>query len=274
MVDSSGGDIRSRTATFRRLRITRFCPTVTRRRSSRRTAGWSGCACRAWIHRASSARVLDPGCRSVSGQPFGVYVPAGRRYIPGTLVKRIWWAPGGWLVVTDALLMGPWHHDSEQSATHHRAPTDYEAADVLLRLIRCVNGQVQVDMECIPMFDYGRAPARWAYVGDGYRRGRGTRRRKHPSAAVDDRSQCGLRGHGRRRTHVAQRGRQPLCRLVLERSGAAANTRGGVGSAGVDLPSLAALAGSRYVSRPSLARPPAAQRADAQGASPSPRRVL
>ena len=112
--------------------------------------------------------VLDRDAGRFRVNPSGVYVPAGRRYIPGTLVKRIWWAPGGWLVVTDALLMGPWHHDSEQSATHHRAPTDYEAAHVLLRLIRCVNGQVQVDMECIPMFDYGRAPARWAYVGDGY----------------------------------------------------------------------------------------------------------
>ena len=111
--------------------------------------------------------VLDRDAGRFRVNPSGVYVPAARRYIPGTLVTETsWWAPGGWLVVTDALLMGPWHHESERSAaTQRRAPTDYEAAHVLLRLIRCVNGRVQVEMDCIPMLDYGRAPAQWAYVG-------------------------------------------------------------------------------------------------------------
>jgi alpha,alpha-trehalase len=39
---------------------------------------------------------------------------------------------------------------------------------VLLRLLRCVNGQVQVRMSCHPVFDYGRRPARWEYAGEGY----------------------------------------------------------------------------------------------------------
>ena len=76
-------------------------------------------------------------------------------------------------------------------------------------------------------------------------RGRCSGRRKRPSAAVDDRSESWFRRYGRHRTYVAERGRQPLRRLVLERSGSAANADGGVGSAAVDLPSLAALAGSR-----------------------------
>lgn len=101
--------------------------------------------------------------------PAGVDVPSARRYIPGTLVvETSWWTPGGWLVVTDALLMGPWHHEDERSNTHRRAPTDYDAAHVLLRVLRCVNGQVQVDMDCTPAFDYGRSPPRWSYTGDGY----------------------------------------------------------------------------------------------------------
>jgi GH15 family glucan-1,4-alpha-glucosidase len=113
--------------------------------------------------------ILDRDGGRFRVNPSGVYVPAARRYIPGTLVTETsWWAPGGWLVVTDALLMGSWHHDGKRSATHHRAPTDYEAAHVLLRLIRCVNGQVQVNMECMPVFDYGRAPAVWVHAGDGY----------------------------------------------------------------------------------------------------------
>ena len=104
--------------------------------------------------------------------PAGVEVPAAQRYIPGTIVmETTWWTPGGWLVVTDALLMGPWHHETERSHTHRRAPTDYDADHVLLRMVRCVNGQVQVRLDCMPVFDYGRAPARWEHTGDGLPRG-------------------------------------------------------------------------------------------------------
>ncbi|WP_067917663.1 glycoside hydrolase family 15 protein [Actinomadura rubrobrunea] len=101
--------------------------------------------------------------------PAGVEVPAARRYIPGTMVlETTWWVHGGWLVVTDALLMGPWHHETERSHTHRRAPTDYDADHVLLRMVRCVNGQVQVRLDCMPVFDYGRAPAQWEHTGLGY----------------------------------------------------------------------------------------------------------
>src|SRR6266581_4787410 len=114
--------------------------------------------------------ILDRDAGSFRINPAGVEVPAARRYIPGTMVlETSWWTPGGWLVVTDALLIGPWHHHHERSITHRRAPTDYDADHVLLRLIRCVNGQVQVRMYCNPVFDYGRHPAQWEYVGEGYR---------------------------------------------------------------------------------------------------------
>jgi GH15 family glucan-1,4-alpha-glucosidase len=39
---------------------------------------------------------------------------------------------------------------------------------VLLRLVRCVNGKVQVNLDCEPSFDYGRSVARWEYDGPGY----------------------------------------------------------------------------------------------------------
>ena len=101
--------------------------------------------------------------------PDGVDVPTARRYIPGTLVlETTWWTPGGWLVVLDTLLMGPWHHETERSHTHRRAPTDYDADHVLLRMIRCVNGQVQARLECLPVFDYGRTAAQWTHSGPGY----------------------------------------------------------------------------------------------------------
>src|SRR6266536_2731271 len=48
-----------------------------------------------------------------------------------------------------------------------RAPADHEPEHILLRTVRCVNGSVELVMDCEPVFDYGRAPAHWTYVGDG-----------------------------------------------------------------------------------------------------------
>jgi alpha,alpha-trehalase len=101
--------------------------------------------------------MLDRAAGGFRLGPEGVQVPASRRYLPGTMVLETSWAtPTGWLVVRDALLMGPWHHDTELSHTHRRTPTDYDADHVLLRTVRCVTGEVQVTFECEPVFDYGR----------------------------------------------------------------------------------------------------------------------
>ena len=101
--------------------------------------------------------------------PTDVAVPADRRYLPGTMVlETSWGTRGGWIIVRDVLLMGPWHHDADRSGTHRRSPTDYDAAHVLLRLVRCVNGEVQVRLDCEPVFDYGRHTPTWEYDGPGY----------------------------------------------------------------------------------------------------------
>ena len=51
--------------------------------------------------------------------PTGVKVPAGRRYLPGTMVlETSWGTKGGWVIVRDALLIGPWHHHDDRSNTH------------------------------------------------------------------------------------------------------------------------------------------------------------
>ena len=101
--------------------------------------------------------------------PAHVNVPASRRYLPGTMVlETSWGTRGGWIIVRDVLLIGPWHHEDERSETHRRTPTDYDADHVLLRTVRCVNGEVQVVLDCQPMFDYGRKPAQWSYDGPGY----------------------------------------------------------------------------------------------------------
>jgi alpha,alpha-trehalase len=113
--------------------------------------------------------ILDRDAGTFRIGPAGVDVPAARRYIPGTLIlETSWWTPGGWLIVRDALLMGHWHHETERSTSHRRAPTDYDADHVLLRVVRCVNGEVQLRMDCSPVFEYGQSPAEWKYAGSGY----------------------------------------------------------------------------------------------------------
>ncbi|SDR17213.1 Glucoamylase (glucan-1,4-alpha-glucosidase), GH15 family [Thermostaphylospora chromogena] len=116
--------------------------------------------------------ILDRSAGGFRLGPAGVAVPAARRYLPGTMVlETSWHTPTGWLVVRDVLLIGPWHHERDLSHTHRRAPTDYDADHVLLRTVRCVSGEVQVTLDCEPMFDYGRKPASWSYTDRGYHQG-------------------------------------------------------------------------------------------------------
>jgi alpha,alpha-trehalase len=113
--------------------------------------------------------MLDRDAGSFRLGPDGMTVPAARRYLPGTMVLETSWGTGsGWIIVRDVLLIGQWHHEHERSHTHRRAPTDYDADHVLLRTVRCVNGEVQLLLDCEPKFDYGRDPAQWEYSGDGY----------------------------------------------------------------------------------------------------------
>jgi len=47
-------------------------------------------------------------------------------------------------------------------------PTDNRAERVLLRTIRCLNGSVDMLLECEPAFDYGRQRGTWRHTGAGY----------------------------------------------------------------------------------------------------------
>jgi alpha,alpha-trehalase len=116
--------------------------------------------------------ILDRDAGHFRLGPADVSVPAARRYLPGTMVlETSWGTSSGWIIVRDVLLIGPWHHETERSHTHRRSPTDYDADHVLLRMIRCVNGEVQINLDCMPMFDYGRVPGGWEYTGSGYHEG-------------------------------------------------------------------------------------------------------
>ena len=115
------------------------------------------------------AAILDRAAGSFRFGPSGVAVPAGRRYLPGTLVlETTWRTRTGWMIVRDALCIGPWYHSQRRSGTHRRPPTDHEAEHILLRTAKCVVGSVELSLDCSPVFDYGKAAAHWEYSGPGY----------------------------------------------------------------------------------------------------------
>jgi GH15 family glucan-1,4-alpha-glucosidase len=111
--------------------------------------------------------LLDRGAGSWRVGPYGIFVPAGRRYIPGTnLIETTWMTPQGWLRVVEGLTIGDWH-DNKHGSSHTRPPTDYDADHLLVRLIECVQGMVQVEIVAEPMLDYGAQPASWTTVQTG-----------------------------------------------------------------------------------------------------------
>ncbi len=110
------------------------------------------------------AAMLDRGAGRFRVGPYGLYVPAGRRYLPGTnIIETTWMTPQGWVRVIDALTIGEWH-DNEEGSSHTRPPTDYDADHLLVRVIECMQGQVQMEMVCEPMLDYGATMAQWSAV--------------------------------------------------------------------------------------------------------------
>ena len=147
---------------------------------------------------------------------------------PGTMVlETSWGTRGGWIIVRDVLLIGPWHHEDERSHTHRRAPTDYDADHVLLRTVRCVNGEVQI----VARLRAGvrlrpRARPRGSTPATATTRARAAPGRR-PRAAPD-RPTCNLGFEGPRATarHADEGGRDALLRAVVERApGAARPTR-------------------------------------------------
>ncbi len=113
--------------------------------------------------------ILDRSAGHFRLGPYGVHVPVARRYLPGSLmVETTWQTDTGWIIVRDALVMGPWHNTDARSKTYRRTPGDWDAEHILLRTVRCVSGTVDLELSCEPAFDYHRREARWAYSGAAY----------------------------------------------------------------------------------------------------------
>jgi GH15 family glucan-1,4-alpha-glucosidase len=98
--------------------------------------------------------------------PFGINHPSARVYEPGTnVLVTTWKTPTGWIVVREALTIGPREHEDEITP-HTRPPADDDADHLLVRTIECIEGHVEMEIVCEPVFDYGREPAAWGLVDD------------------------------------------------------------------------------------------------------------
>jgi alpha,alpha-trehalase len=106
------------------------------------------------------AALLDRGAGHFRLRPRGVFVPIGRRYKPGTLViETTWVTDTGWVVVHDALTIAEW---VTAAGERSRPDTKHESDRSLLRTMTCIDGEVELEMECLPRFGYGTEGASWS----------------------------------------------------------------------------------------------------------------
>jgi GH15 family glucan-1,4-alpha-glucosidase len=154
--------------------------------------------------------LLDRQAGAFRFGPFGINVPAARVYEPGTnTLLTTWTTPTGWVIVRDALTIGP-RRGEDLVTPHTRPPTDEDAEHMLVRVAMCLEGEVEVELTCEPVFDYGSAPAQWAVSAEGHRAdasGAGQTIRLQTDMAV------GVEGDWVRARHVLRQGGQVFCAL-------------------------------------------------------------
>ena len=110
--------------------------------------------------------LLDREAGTFRFAPFGINVPTQRIYEAGTnVLVTTWKTPSGWVVIRDALTMGP-TRGPDAVTPHKRVPADDDAEHLLVRTAECVDGQVELELVCEPVFDYGKTVATWALTDE------------------------------------------------------------------------------------------------------------
>jgi alpha,alpha-trehalase len=143
--------------------------------------------------------------------PFGIDFPGARAYEPGTnVLVTTWQTTTGWVVVRDALTMGPRQGDDEVTP-HTRPPADDDADHLLVRTVTCIDGRVEMELVCEPAFDYGRTPASWTLV-DGSRHVADATGAGQTIRLVTD-LELGIEANRIRARHVLGEGEQLYCAL-------------------------------------------------------------
>jgi GH15 family glucan-1,4-alpha-glucosidase len=154
--------------------------------------------------------LLDRQAGAFRFGPFGINVPTARIYEPGTnTLATTWTTSTGWMLVRDALTLGP-RRGEDLVTPHTRPPTDEDAEHLLVRVAMCLEGEVELELTCEPVFDYGRVPARWTLSEDGNRadaNGAELTLRLQTDLSV------GVEGDWVRGRHVLSKGEQVYCAL-------------------------------------------------------------
>jgi alpha,alpha-trehalase len=118
--------------------------------------------------------LLDRGAGSMRIGPPGLHAPLARRYVPGTLILETTWTTGtGWLVVLDAMTITEWAPSGRDERGMGRPEVSHEADRTLVRIATCIDGEVEVALDCRPDFEYGAQPAGWGPAADGELEARG-----------------------------------------------------------------------------------------------------
>jgi GH15 family glucan-1,4-alpha-glucosidase len=155
--------------------------------------------------------LLDRGAGAFRFGPYGINVPTGRVYNPGTNVLSTGWHGGrGWLLVQEALTMAP-RTGADRVTPHTRPPMDDDAEHMLVRVVECLDGEVEVELVCEPAFDYARAAAQWTLLDeDGHTAdvtGGGVTMRLASNLSM------GIEGGAARARHVLKKGERAFCAL-------------------------------------------------------------
>jgi GH15 family glucan-1,4-alpha-glucosidase len=155
---------------------------------------------------------LDRGAGGFRLGPYGVGVPGARRYEPGTnILETTWMTPAGWAVVREALCIGPWRSVEDQVTPHTRPPVDHDASHVLVRTIECVQGHINAELICEPLFDYGRTPAQWSIQEGASDQADATGGDTTVRLTTDMR--IGIEGNRARARHDLEEGEKRFCAL-------------------------------------------------------------
>ncbi len=113
--------------------------------------------------------LLDREAGAFRFAPFGINVPSARFYEPGTnTLLTTWKTTTGWALVRDCLTIGRRRHE-DLVTPHTRPPADEDADHILVRVALCLEGELDMELTCEPVFDYGQVPAQWSVADEGHR---------------------------------------------------------------------------------------------------------
>jgi alpha,alpha-trehalase len=154
--------------------------------------------------------LLDRQAGAFRFGPFGINVPSARIYEPGTnTLLTTWKTSNGWALVREALTLGPRSHE-DLVTPHTRPPADDDADHLLVRVVMGLEGEVEMELTCEPVFDYGRVPGQWTVSDDGHRADASG---PELTMRLQTNMVLGVEGDWVRARHTVRQGEQIYCAL-------------------------------------------------------------